>query len=1174
MVDPSRFRFVARVFLLYNLSSTRSFNLVHLSQQDDFHSSSSPPRGEPDILQMTNLRVYLFGKFEVYASERIIQEKYWQSRQVRTIFKFLVVHRERVVSHEQLLELLWPNEDPAVAQERLYIRISQLRQVLKKIDAPVCLETVEGGYVLESCSQADSDLLWIDTETFEKLADQGRQSLEKNQYRDAIDLLQQAQQLYRGEYLAEDQYKDWSTVERERLRDRYLTVLTELSEAYAQLGQYRRAINTCQTILHNEPYREAAFVRLMLFYYYAGEKTKALKTFEQCRTTLLAELAVEPDPSTIEIASQIQNGTFWNQDNTPLYPPPDYEGRMYEVPYILGELPLIGRDREYAWLINHWRSTPGCSIFVDGEAGVGKSRLVETFAGYLQSQGTIVFTAKGIHDQQTPYDVFLRTRQMCSSTEKQTPTHPGETFRKMLHAFEQTASDQESSHITTWIKDFYAQFPLETVFIVDDAQWMDPSSLAVIGELLGLITFVLVFRHGEELSVLKTGHLFLKNHQTAPPLRLTLSRLTAPDVKALVKHLSGSDLPSLSNLLYQKTDGNPLFVVAFLQNLFEQGNLFVDSYGNWIWLEEKTIDPIPDLNTMIMKRLQGLRPEERRILDGLAIAGGETDFAVLQAMLDIEEMTLIAVVDSLIERTFVIEPRLQNSAELILSHGLYAEAITHTMPHARKKIVHRRFAESLVQLKRNTPENAALIARHARLGENNQLALFSLKDAAQYALRLYLPHQADQYFSQALELLEQHPHLNQERLHGELIFGKAESQRLMGNFKEALSLYLDSFPHLDPVSKQISASQIFQLNFQIGEKPEGFEARFSRVQQTLLETGDSWALFFMFLSQAFMLLLHGKMREVLEFNRKAWAVSRRLNAQGDPCPDWLRQRALIVLARIHIQQGNFLTAKRICNRLLKHTQENGPLNNRAAAHAWMGEACLGLSEYQAAFDHFSLAFKIAEKANDLRSCNEARIGLGKVNFETGNFEEAFSLMQVVLKTSQKNQDKLRQGYAVILMAKLGLKTKIKHDVFPELLTFLSIATKLETTPYTVMILAVLIEICLANGETEQAALYLQEAIPLAQQGRLNFYQGVLARFSAILESGTAREQALQTALSLAQKCGCLYEMGMVIRTQADLTCEQKTRLSLYTQSAEIFQKIGAAAEVQVTQDLIAALGKE
>ncbi len=96
---------------------------------------------------MSPLKIYLFGQFEVLQHDQGISSKLWQSRQVRGILKILVAMRGKPVSSSQIIEILWPDEDPKSAQQHLYVRISQLRKLLQTEQNDELLQKVEGGYL-------------------------------------------------------------------------------------------------------------------------------------------------------------------------------------------------------------------------------------------------------------------------------------------------------------------------------------------------------------------------------------------------------------------------------------------------------------------------------------------------------------------------------------------------------------------------------------------------------------------------------------------------------------------------------------------------------------------------------------------------------------------------------------------------------------------------------------------------------------------------------------------------------------------------------------------------------------------------------------------------------------------------------------------------------------------
>ncbi|MGC9469570.1 MAG: BTAD domain-containing putative transcriptional regulator, partial [Anaerolineae bacterium] len=331
-------------------------------------------------------RVHLLGTFEIVGARDLTSTDGWRSQQSRTLLKFLLLNRGHVITADQLLELLWPNEDPEASRPRLYVRISQLRRMLDPEKPQAHIKTVEGrGYRFEV-----QPTWWVDVDAFDAAAEGGREAQEAGALSDAIAFYEEAHRLYRGDLLEEDRYADWAFVERERLLERYLTLLTELAEAYVQKGRYRRAIALYQRVLDRDPFREAVFVRLMLAYSHAGEQVHALRTFERCRRLLAEEMGVAPLPATQALAEEIRTGTYWTTDTAARYPPPAYDGRLFEIPYSLADTPFVGREREHAWLIARWREQRPGLVLVEGEAGAGKTRLVDEALGFAATHGATV----------------------------------------------------------------------------------------------------------------------------------------------------------------------------------------------------------------------------------------------------------------------------------------------------------------------------------------------------------------------------------------------------------------------------------------------------------------------------------------------------------------------------------------------------------------------------------------------------------------------------------------------------------------------------------------------------------------------------------------------------------------------------------------------------------------
>ncbi|MGC9523864.1 MAG: BTAD domain-containing putative transcriptional regulator, partial [Anaerolineae bacterium] len=479
---------------------------------------------------------------------------------------------------------LWPEEDPGVARPRLYVRLSQLRRMLDPEDPQAHIQSVDGGgYRLETQPQ-----WWVDVDAFEAAAEQGRDAQEAGAIADAIAAYEEARRLYRGDFLEEERYVDWALGERERLLERYLTLLTELAEAYAQQGRYRRAIALYQRVLDRDPYREAVFTRLMLTYAHAGEQTQALRAFERCRRLLIEEMGVEPLPATQALAERIRTGALWADDDGLRYPPPAYDGRLFDIPYSLAHTPFVGREREYAWLVSRWQQARPGLVLVEGEAGVGKTRLVEEMLGFVERQGARVLRTPPLPEGTAlPYAPLIeglrplwhpgaasglpglhrRTLDTFFASESEGALHPSFFLSERSVGREGAPATSSIEHaISGWLQ---AQVPPETLLFIDDGPRLDTDSLALIEALARGLTVIVTARTDElpRDHPLRVAFHILAQAQQADHLRV--GRLSEASVSALVQQLAGGDATDLIAQVASRTGGNPLFTVAKLQTFFE-----------------------------------------------------------------------------------------------------------------------------------------------------------------------------------------------------------------------------------------------------------------------------------------------------------------------------------------------------------------------------------------------------------------------------------------------------------------------------------------------------------------------------------------------------------------------------------------------------------------------------
>jgi DNA-binding SARP family transcriptional activator len=221
-------------------------------------------------------------------------------KQARTLLKYLVTHLGRPVHRETLIEFFWPGIDEDRGWKRLKVTVHALRRQLRSAGfVEDIVETAGQAYALRR------DAVWVDINAFERFAAEGSALQRQEQWDKAVQRFEDAQSLYRGDYMEEDIYADWCTAERERLFEIYLEMLTGMAECHAKLGHFAEAVRVCRTALVRDPGRESFHRALMEYLVQLGRADWAIAQYHRCRHLLARELDVEPMPETQRLYRQI-----------------------------------------------------------------------------------------------------------------------------------------------------------------------------------------------------------------------------------------------------------------------------------------------------------------------------------------------------------------------------------------------------------------------------------------------------------------------------------------------------------------------------------------------------------------------------------------------------------------------------------------------------------------------------------------------------------------------------------------------------------------------------------------------------------------------------------------------------------------------------------------------------
>jgi LuxR family maltose regulon positive regulatory protein len=256
----------------------------------------SAPRSAEGLwgVSMRALQARYFGHFEMFCNGEAVP--LGRNGKALAILKYLLANRTRPVSQDHLMGWLWPESNLKKARWSLNSAIHGLRKLLSNCPASLLENYIlleEGYYRLCPTVQVETDV-----DEFDAHYEEGRRLQRANQMSQAAVEYEKAIELYRGEYLIEDLYEDWTMVERERLANVYVDMLGRLAIYYMEGGHYQEAIRASYRLLEKDRCHEDSYRVLMRCYVSLGLRGRALRQYRLCEEILLQEYGTAPSPET------------------------------------------------------------------------------------------------------------------------------------------------------------------------------------------------------------------------------------------------------------------------------------------------------------------------------------------------------------------------------------------------------------------------------------------------------------------------------------------------------------------------------------------------------------------------------------------------------------------------------------------------------------------------------------------------------------------------------------------------------------------------------------------------------------------------------------------------------------------------------------------------------------
>jgi DNA-binding SARP family transcriptional activator len=624
-------------------------------------------------------------------------------RQQAFLLALLLARVGKPTSTSELIDLIWGDDVPASALNVIQKYIGALRRLLEPAiparETGSYLHRRGNGYLFTAAAGT------LDLVTFRELVNAARVALVQQRQDAALDRYVEALDLWRGP--AGNGIADGTSAVPvfAALDDEFCDACTAAAELAVSLRQPARVLPALQLAASVAPFHEPVQAGLVGVLGAAGRQAEALSVFRTVRDRLADELGIDPGPALEDAHRRVLT-----QPLTSLYPAGTGDG----VP-VTAANGLVGRAEELAVLR---RTVEGALAgrtaigFVEGEPGVGKTRLLEEAAAIADLNGALVvwgacLEGDGIPSM-WPWEQVLRTvvdSLPAPSREKWRASDLG-SLLEPRDATARAVPDSDAQfrlfeQVVAAIGRASTQRP--TLLVLDDLQWADAASLQLLSHLAGRLpngtSIIGALRDraptlGSGLSRVLAVASRLPGHR-----RFRLGPLDPTGVAELIRRETGHDPgDDVARTIHARTAGNPFFVR-------ELSRLLCDG-------DASARAGVPStVRDVVRDRMGVLDDRARDLLHVAALIGRDVDLRLLSRAAGVDVADCLERLEPL-HALGLLETRPEDPSSLRFAHDLVRESVSETTTKQQIIRLHLRIADALEAAHADDEATAERLAYH------------------------------------------------------------------------------------------------------------------------------------------------------------------------------------------------------------------------------------------------------------------------------------------------------------------------------------------------------------------------------------------------------------------------------------------------------------------------------
>ena len=934
---------------------------------------------------MAELRIALLGPPRVERDEAPIEV---DTRKAIALLAYLAVAPERH-GRDAVAGLLWPDYDTEHARGALRRTLSTLNKAVGPGWLAADRTTV--GFARTS--------FFLDVDRFGELLagcrDHGHPP--EGACAACVEPLTEAARLHRGDFLAgfglrdSTSFDDWQYFQAERLRRELAGALERLAQALIGQRRWDDAVDAARRWLALDPLHEPAHRQLMRIYAWSGRRGAALRQFQACQRVLEEELGVEPLEETAAVHQAIQANRLpppppsapaataatpaagspgAPEPHPPLPGPPVGEagptgdggrGVAHSPP-----APLVGRDAEWAALLDTYAAVgpDGRLVVLEGEAGIGKTRLAAELADHVRSLGGSVVGGRCYEEEAgVAYGPFIEGLRGVLAAEAPAPpgpldgvpTHWLAEARRLLPELVEAYPDlpepgpldgpAAGRHFFEGVGQVLLAAcagPVPGLLVLDDLHLADAASLDVLAYLVhrlkGRPLLVVACWRSEQVPAdTRLRRLAAEARRAGQGSVLELRRLDAAGVAELVSAVAPARAGA-AGLLHERTEGLPFLVLEYLAAVGEDGELPALLPGG--------------ARDLLAARVRDVGDAARQLLATAAVLGRSFDVDTARAASGRSDEEAVAALEELAARGLVHEVA---GDVYDFGHGLVRDLVYSQTSLARRRLLHRRVGEALAAAARGRrPQEppAASIARHLELGGAAEAAGWH-RLAGDQARAVFANHEALGHYRAAVGL----GHPDAAGLHAAI----GDLETLLGNYDAALAAYTAAAATAPDAERWVVEQKLGAVSARRGD----WDAAERHLAAALAGLGPG-----------------------TEGRRAGLAADRSLAAH---------------------RQGRDAAAEQLADDALALAVEAGDPDALARAHGMLGMLAVARGDHDGARRHLEHSLALAEALPDPSARVAALNNLALAHRATGEVDQAAAYTRTALELCARQGDRHREA---------------------------------------------------------------------------------------------------------------------------------------------------------------------